>query len=64
MHTVIDDFKPSVVVIDPVSNLVSIGSISEVKIMLTRLIDFLKTDEITTLCTDLTSGGTSHSRQK
>lgn len=59
MHTVIDDFKPSVVVIDPVSNLVSIGSISEVKIMLTRLIDFLKTDEITTLCTDLTSGGTS-----
>ena len=59
MHTVIDDFKPAVAVIDPVSNLVSIGSISEVKIMLTRLIDFLKTYEITTLCTDLTSGGTS-----
>ena len=45
--------------IDPVSNLVSIGSISEVKIMLTRLMDFLKTYEITTLCTDLTAGGTS-----
>ena len=59
MHTVIDDFKPAVVVIDPVSNLVSIGSLSEVKIMLTRLIDFLKTHEITTVCTDLTLGGTS-----
>lgn len=59
IHTVIDDFKPAVVVIDPVSNLVSIGSISEVKIMLTRLMDFLKTYEITTLCTDLTAGGTS-----
>ncbi len=56
IHALIDDFKPAVVVIDPVSNLVSIGSISEVKIMLTRLIDFLKTYEITTLCTDLTSG--------
>jgi circadian clock protein KaiC len=59
MHEVIDDFKPAVVVIDPVSNLVSIGSLSEVKIMLTRLMDFLKTHEITTLCTDLTAGGTS-----
>jgi circadian clock protein KaiC len=59
MHAVIDDFKPAVAVIDPVSNLVSIGSISEVKLMLTRLMDFLKTYEITTLCTDLTPGGTS-----
>ncbi len=59
MHAVIDDFKPAVVVIDPVSNLVSIGSLSEVKIMLTRLMDFLKTHEITTLCTNLTAGGTS-----
>ena len=59
VHTVIDDFKPAVVAIDPISNLISIGSLSEVKIMLTRLIDFLKTHEITTLCTDLTTGGTS-----
>lgn len=62
MHAVIDDFKPAVAVIDPVSILVSIGSTSEVKIMLTRLIDFLKTYEITTLCTDLTLGGTSLQR--
>jgi circadian clock protein KaiC len=59
IHILIDDFKPAVVVIDPVSNLVSIGSISDVKLMLTRLMDFLKTYEITTLCTDLTAGGTS-----
>ncbi len=59
IHKVIDDFKPAMVVIDPISNLVAVGKLSEVRLMLTRLIDFLKTCEITTLCTDLTSGGTS-----
>ncbi|MDQ7785685.1 MAG: circadian clock protein KaiC, partial [Desulfomonilaceae bacterium] len=50
-HRVIEDFRPSNVVIDPISNLVSVGNISDVKAMLMRLIDFLKTNEITCLCT-------------
>jgi len=58
IHRVIEDFQPTCVVMDPVSNLVSVGNITEVKGMLMRLIDFLKTNEITCLCTDLTHGGT------
>jgi len=41
-HKKIEKFKPRVVVLDPISNLTSIGSMSEVKSMLIRLIDYLK----------------------
>jgi len=59
MHKAIQEFSPSVVVIDPISNLVSSASAMEVKAMLTRLIDYLKGKQITAFCTDLTtaSGG-------
>jgi len=43
------------VVIDPISNLISVGERPDVRSMLTRLIDFLKTERITTLFTSLTS---------
>lgn len=56
IHKVIEELRPSVVVIDPISNLVSVGNAAEVKTMLMRLIDFLKTNEITTMCNDLTPG--------
>ena len=56
IHRVIEDFKPSCVVIDPISNLMFTGNIAEVKAMLMRLIDFLKSSEITCLCTDLAQG--------
>lgn len=51
------EFKPSVVVIDPLTNFISLGSDSEVKNMLMRLIDFLKTHQITAVFTSLTEGG-------
>lgn len=57
MHRVIEEFRPAVVVIDPISNLVTGASTSEVKAMLSRLIDTLKRGGITALCTDLTAGG-------
>jgi circadian clock protein KaiC len=57
MHEAIAEFRPEVVVIDPISNLVGTASESEVKSMLSRLIDSLKSKEITALCTDLTAGG-------
>ena len=49
-------FKDSVV-IDPISNLISIGSDTEVNSMLLRLVDFLKIEQITGFFTSLTSGG-------
>lgn len=48
-------FKPDVVVVDPISNLISVGLAPDVKSMLTRLIDYLKSQQITTLFTSLTT---------
>jgi circadian clock protein KaiC len=50
------EFKPSVVAIDPISNLVNIGSTMEVKAMITRLIDILKVSLITGIFTNLSHG--------
>jgi circadian clock protein KaiC len=55
MHKVSEDFQPSVVVIDPVTSLLSSGTSNEVKGMLTRLSDFLKCRQITAFMTTLTS---------
>ena len=55
MHRAIDDFKPDIVVIDPISNLVAAASEAEVKSMLSRIIDYLKMKQITAFCTDLTT---------
>jgi circadian clock protein KaiC len=54
MRKIIDEFGPKVVIIDPISNLTNVGTESDVKFMLTRLIDYLKARGITTLCTSLT----------
>ena len=53
----VQEFRPSVVAIDPITNLSSIGSLEEVKAMLTRVIDFFKNQGITALFTSLTEGG-------
>ncbi|MEY2427520.1 MAG: circadian clock protein KaiC [Verrucomicrobiota bacterium] len=55
IHDLVQEVKPLNVVIDPVSNLTNIGEQIEVRSMLTRLIDFFKTEEITTIFTSLTS---------
>jgi circadian clock protein KaiC len=54
IHKEIQNFKPSVVVIDPITNFISIGTLSEVKNMLIRLIDFLQNEQITVMFTALT----------
>lgn len=59
MHKAIETFIPDIVVIDPISNLIAAASETEVKSMLSRLLDFLKMKQITTFCTDLTAGGGS-----
>ena len=57
MHRQIQEFKPHVVVIDPISNLINTGSITEVRSMLLRLVDFLKSQKITAVFTSLSSQG-------
>ena len=56
-HKVIDEFNPQVFVVDPISNLTAAGTASEVKSILTRLIDHLKMKKISTFLTDLTHFG-------
>jgi circadian clock protein KaiC len=56
VHEAVLRAKPKVVVLDPITNLIQVGSDLEVKSMLTRLIDFLKAEQITTVFTSLTSG--------
>jgi len=62
MHRLIDDFQPRAVVVDPVTNMIAIGSETEVKAMLARLIDFMKLRQITALFTSLTEGGGASER--
>lgn len=53
----INQFKPTVVIIDPMSNLNMSGNTLQAKGFLFRLIDMLKSQNITLLFTNLTSGG-------
>lgn len=53
LRKMIKELKPSTVIIDPISNLINVGSIHEVRSMLVRLIDMLKIANITTLFTSL-----------
>lgn len=57
IHKRVREFRPRVVIVDPITNFNALGSALEIKAMLTRLIDFLKGEHITTLFTSLTSGG-------
>ncbi len=57
MHDMVRDFQPAVVAVDPISNLTLEHSEAEVKPALMRLIDFLKSKEITAVFTSLTHGG-------
>lgn len=57
IHNAISEFSPSVVVVDPITNFLAIGDKIATKSMLTRLLDFLKSRQITAMFTSLTSGG-------
>jgi len=53
MFRLIDRFEPITVIIDPISNMTNVGTQTDVKFMLTRLIDYLKFKNITAVCTSL-----------
>lgn len=60
MYKLIKNFNPSVVVLDPVTNFVSVGLLTEVNAMLLRLIDGMQNEGITLMLTALNSGTTEH----
>jgi circadian clock protein KaiC len=53
LRKIIKEFNPTTVIIDPISNLISVGSPHEVRSMLVRLIDMLKLHNITSMFTSL-----------
>ena len=54
IHKQIRKFKPSVVILDPITNFINVGLVGDVKAMLIRLIDFLQVENITVMFTALT----------
>ncbi|HLZ90602.1 MAG TPA: circadian clock protein KaiC [Candidatus Acidoferrum sp.] len=55
IHKLVEEHRPEAVVIDPVTNLL-VGTPQELHSVLMRLIDFLKTQQITAFFTALTQG--------
>jgi circadian clock protein KaiC len=56
MYRTVQEFKPLVTVTDPITNMLNVGTRSDVRSMLTRLIDYLKVQSITGLFTSLSPG--------
>jgi circadian clock protein KaiC len=56
IHDLLKSIKPRIVLFDPITNLINIGNENEVKSMLTRLIDWLKVEQVTAFFTSLTNG--------
>lgn len=62
MFKEIAEFQPRVVIIDPITSLMDAGTPAECRGMVTRLVDYLKAGQVTTLFTSLTQG--SHALQQ
>jgi circadian clock protein KaiC len=59
MHHAVEMIEPDVVVMDPITNLMAVGTQTDVRAMLTRVIDYLKTRGCTALFTSLTTSAQS-----
>ncbi len=49
IYDLVKEHKPDIVVLDPITDFFAIGSSAEVKAAITRIIDFLKTNQVTAL---------------
>jgi circadian clock protein KaiC len=56
MYQNVSDFKPSVTVVDALTNLLTVGTANDVRAMLMRVIDYLKVHEVTGFFSSLTPG--------
>jgi circadian clock protein KaiC len=57
IHKATVNFNPQVVIVDPLNGFIIGSNVTEVKSMLTRLADFLKTKQISSMFTQLISSG-------
>ncbi len=53
IYKLVKQFKPKTIILDPITNLITVGNVSEIKSILTRLIDFLQKAQITVMFTAL-----------
>ena len=60
IYKLIKQFRPKAIVLDPITNLVTVGDVNEVKLILIRLIDFLQREQITVMFTALTFNNESN----
>ncbi len=56
VYDMIREFKPSVVIMDPITDFSTVGNAAEIKSAVTRIIDFLKSNQITGLFVTMISG--------
>jgi circadian clock protein KaiC len=54
-HKTVNDFKPHIVILDPINTFIVGDKETEVKTMIIRMVDFLKANQTTALFTSLTS---------
>jgi circadian clock protein KaiC len=60
IHKLVEEFAPQAMILDPITNLMNVAAdASEVTSVLTRLLDYLKTKQITCFFTSLTHGGSA-----
>lgn len=64
IHSWVRNFKPSLVVVDPMSNLITSGNLNQTKNFFMRLIDYLKSQKITVFLTDLTGGNVGYDNEQ
>jgi circadian clock protein KaiC len=57
MHREVAAFDPAIVVVDPITNLQHVAARDDVRLLLSRIVDFLKSRATTALFTSLTSDG-------
>ncbi|MEG4121639.1 circadian clock protein KaiC [Microcoleus sp. N9_B4] len=64
IHRWVKEFQPSTIIIDPMSNLILSGSFMQTKSFFMRLIDYLKSQQITVFMADLTPGDTDSDHEQ
>src|SRR6201997_4879557 len=57
IHKMVQQFKPDLAVVDPIGAMMAAGTHRDANLMVVRLVDFLKVRGITSMLTNLTSGG-------
>lgn len=64
IHHWVEKFKPHTIIVDPMSNLILSGSWMQTKSFFMRLIDYLKSKQITLLCTNLNQANNDSNQEQ